>query len=83
MDSVNSNAVARQGRIGALPDSLGLANASRFSWKDSAQRVDLHITQALTAQAPSFGGDKPASFSSRRSSTLLEDVKGKSPTKTN
>ena len=32
---------------------------------------------------PAFGGDKPASFSSRRSSTLLEDVKGKSATKTN
>ena len=41
------------------------------------------VRTTLTAQAPSVGGDKPASFSSRRSSTLLEDVKGKSATKTN
>jgi len=47
---------------------------------------NVHVVQyvgRLLAQAPAFGGDKPASFSSRRSSTLLEDVKGKSATKTN
>src|SRR5271168_4918496 len=47
---------------------------------------DVHVVQyvgRLLAQAPLFGGDKPASFSSRRSSTLLEDVKGKLATKTN
>ena len=41
------------------------------------------VATTLTAQSPTFGGDKPASFSSRRSSTLLEDVKGKLATKTN
>ena len=38
-------AIEAQKSCSRVSSRWGLANASRFSWKDSAQRVDLHITE--------------------------------------